>query len=287
MANSVTPKLMLIIGAGISGLTLAQACRKNNVPFRIFERDALADYRSAGWGLTLNWALPTFKSLLPNDILERLPETYVNQEAVSAGEKGNFTFYDLSSGEAKWKVPANERIRVSRERLRKLMLSGVEVEWVKKLVAIDETSQDGISAVFEDGTEAQGTILVACDGANSVVRRLCHPEDFENQQLPIRFLGTGVHYAEADVAEIRKLDPYFLQGSDPRTDVYLWFSFLNTPSDPNSGEGRNDQYYCQIMTSWPYRLGFLGCDEPIEMPETKHEQVEWMKTLSKDWAEPF
>ena len=120
---------VLIIGAGISGLTLAQACRKQNLPYRIFERDSSATHRSAGWGLTLNWALDTFRYLIPEDILERLPETYVNKEAVDAGEKGSFTFFDLSSGEAKWNVPASERIRVSRERLRKLMLRGVEVEW--------------------------------------------------------------------------------------------------------------------------------------------------------------
>lgn len=90
---------LLIVGAGISGLTLAQACRKQGLNFRIFERDASVNHRSAGWGLTLNWSLPTFRDLLPDDILTRLPETYVNQEAVDAGDKGSFTFFDLSTGE--------------------------------------------------------------------------------------------------------------------------------------------------------------------------------------------
>ena len=284
MSGSTKP--ILIIGGGISGLTLAQACRKENIPFRIFERDSSSTHRSAGWGLTLNWSLSAFRSLLPDDILERLPETLVNKEAVDAGEKGSFAFYDLSTAEAKYYTPATERIRVSRERLRKLMLSGVDVEWSKTLVDITKESS-GITATFRDGASVSGNLIIGCDGANSQVRRLCHPQDYRNDQLPIRFIGTGVHFAREQVSEMRKLDPYFLQGADPRSDTFLWFSFLNTPSDPNSGEGRDDKYYCQVMISWPARPGFLGFENPVEMPDTREQQLSWMKKLAEDWAEPF
>ena len=289
---------ILIIGAGISGLALAQACRKQNIPYRLFERDTSATQRSAGWGLTLNWSLPTFKSLLPNDILDRLPETYVNKAAVDAGERGSFTFFDLSTGEAKWNVPASERIRVSRERLRKLMLEGLDVEWGKNLTSISRLDSGDVEATFAEGSTAAGSFLIACDGTNSVLRKTLHPDSFENAQLPIRFLGAGVHYTESQIAEIQKLDPYFLQGSDPKTNVFLWFSFLNTPSDPASGErtereadekhdGEEALYYCQIMTSWPYRAGFMGRADPTEIPNTKIGQLSWMKHLASEWAEPF
>ena len=278
---------LLIIGAGISGLTLAQACRKQNIPYRLFERDTSATQRSAGWGLTLNWSLPTFKSLIPDDILARLPETYVNKAAVDAGERGSFTFFDLGTGDAKWNVPASERIRVSRERLRKLMLEGLEVEWGCNLVDVQRSESDGVKAIFADSTEVEGSFLIACDGANSIVRKLCHPDSHENAQLPIRFIGAGVQYSENQVCAIRKLDPYFLQGSDPKSNVFLWFSFLNTPSDPASTEGQEGKYYCQIMTSWPYRPNFLGRADPTEVPNSKTEQLAWMKFLAAEWAEPF
>ena len=266
---------ILIIGAGISGLTLAQACKKRNIPYHIFEKDASATHRSAGWGLTLHWSLEAFLSLIPDDIRERLPEAYVNKEAVDAGEKGSFTFFDLSTGEARWQVPAAPRIRVSRERLRKLMLTGLEIEWSKVLVEI-KSDADSVVAVFSDGTEASGALLVGCDGANSHVRQFCHPREHENMQLPVRFIGAGVQYTADQVAGIQVLDPFFLQGSDPRTDAFLWFSFLNTPSDPNSSEGNDDTYYCQIMTSWPYCAGFMGRDMPTEIPDSKEEQLAWM-----------
>ena len=119
---------VLIVGAGVSGLTLAQALLKEGIPFQIVERDESLSSRSAGWGLTIHWALPAFLDLLPKELQERLPEAYVNPEAVKKGEIGNFAFYDLGSGEARWKVPPNKRIRVSRQRLRRLLITGVDVK---------------------------------------------------------------------------------------------------------------------------------------------------------------
>ena len=89
---------ILVIGAGIVGLTIAQACRKKGIPYRIFERDPSAHHRGAGWAITLHWyfnvgmclifaasnlfarSLPTFLDLVPQDIADNLPDAYVNPE---------------------------------------------------------------------------------------------------------------------------------------------------------------------------------------------------------------
>lgn len=273
---------VIIIGAGISGLTLARACRKKNIPYRIFERDESAAHRNAGWGLTIHWALQVFKDLLPEELVARLPETYVNRGAVEAGEKGSFTFFDLSTGEPKWQVPAAERIRVSREKLRALLLTGLDVEWSKSFQNVD-VIDGGVNATFSDGTTCQGSILTGCDGANSAVRQILHSDDHQNDQLPVRLLGATAQYTESQIAAIRGLDPFFLQGTDPKTDAYLWFSFLETPSD-----GREDgTYKCQVITSWPYRENWLERVDPTECPNTKTGQMFLMKNLSESWAEPF
>jgi len=44
---------VLIIGAGIGGLTLAQCLRKQGVSFEVFERDASPDARGQGWAIGL------------------------------------------------------------------------------------------------------------------------------------------------------------------------------------------------------------------------------------------
>jgi len=125
---------------------------------------------------------------------------------VEAGEKGSFTFFELSTGKAKWHVPAAERIWVYREKLRKLLLCGIDVEWSKTLTDIKPTS-DGFEATFADGSSELGSMVVGCDGAKSLVRRILHPQDYENDILPVRFIGTGVVYNKEDVDPILTLDP--------------------------------------------------------------------------------
>lgn len=52
----------------------------------------------------------------------------MDPEAERTGEKGHFLFYDARSGEALWKVPPSERVRLRREGLRKVLLDGIDVK---------------------------------------------------------------------------------------------------------------------------------------------------------------
>lgn len=47
---------VLIVGAGVVGLTLAQGCRENGIDFEIVERDETGK-RSQGWAITLHVSL--------------------------------------------------------------------------------------------------------------------------------------------------------------------------------------------------------------------------------------
>lgn len=51
---------------------------------------------------------------------------------------------------------------------------GVQIEHGKRLVAAGEI-RGGVRAVFADGTEAVGDVLVGCDGVHSTVRRIIDP----------------------------------------------------------------------------------------------------------------
>jgi 2-polyprenyl-6-methoxyphenol hydroxylase-like FAD-dependent oxidoreductase len=124
----MTNQPILIIGAGVSGLVLAQYLQSHDVPFKIFEQDSAIDARSGGWGLTLHWSLPALRELLPQHLVDRFPEAFVNKEASARGDTGRFQFFDLKSGAALYNVPAAERIRVSRVRLRELLTTGIDVQ---------------------------------------------------------------------------------------------------------------------------------------------------------------
>jgi 2-polyprenyl-6-methoxyphenol hydroxylase-like FAD-dependent oxidoreductase len=122
---------VLIIGAGISGLLLAQQLHRLSIPFQIFERDNDFTTRGSGWGLTLHWSLPALRELLPEHLLSRLRDTYVDRAAVERGEDSTFPFFDLTTGEKKGAVPRageHQRIRVSREKLRQLLATDIDIQ---------------------------------------------------------------------------------------------------------------------------------------------------------------
>lgn len=123
---------VLIIGAGVSGLLLAQHLKREGVPFRVFERDGDLATRGAGWGLTLHWSLAALQSLLPAGLAERIcDESSVDRWADRRGELSRFPFFNLESGELKAQTPGavkSARVRVTRERLRRLLAEGIDIE---------------------------------------------------------------------------------------------------------------------------------------------------------------
>ncbi|KAK2038393.1 FAD binding domain-containing protein [Colletotrichum somersetense] len=280
------PLPVIIIGAGVSGLLLAQYLRKTNVPFRVYERDADLTTRGVGWGLTLHWSLPALRSLLPEDLVARLPEAYVDRAAVARGEASAFPFFDLSTGELKGaspRAPESLRIRVTRERLRRLVATDVDIQWEKSFTKYEE-KQDSVDVFFEDGSSVTGRILVACDGGPSRVRRQLFPDQHERHRIPVRLLGLKVSLSPDQMAPIQKLDPFFLQGTSSRDSTFLYLSMLDAPG--NNDES-TEHYSYQMCISWPDRPGFLGKPEPTGYPQTNAGKIELIKSFAEGWSEPF
>ena len=163
-------------------------------------------------------------------------------------------------------------------------------QWSKNLSSITTNDADAsVTAHFTDSSSATGALLIGADGLHSHVRTALLNHDSHlaaNQELPVRFLGVRVVYP-ADIAlKMRDLDPFFFQGGDPQSDAYMWFSFLDTPSHNSRGENP-DSFECQIMIGWPYRKGFLGRDEVLDVPKGSNERLALMKRIVEGWAEPF
>ncbi|KAF4331781.1 zeaxanthin epoxidase chloroplastic [Fusarium beomiforme] len=276
---------VLIIGAGISGLLLAQSLAQHGIPFRIFERDTDLETRGVGWGLTLLWTLPALKSLLPKHLFDRLPEAYVDREAVTQGLSSAFPFFDLSTGELKAsvpKAPEAERVRVTRQGLRALLADGIDIEWNKGIMEVVSTAET-VTASFEDGSSATGSLLVACDGSHSRVRRSLFP-DWKLQDIPVRMLGIKMEMSPEQIQPIRDLDPYFFHSTNSRNDSFIYFSVLDAPGNHND---TNRPYVGQLCISWPYREGFLNRPSPIEIPDTQEEKFRLVQSLTSTWAECF
>jgi len=233
---------VIIVGAGVSGLLLAQNLRKCGISYQIFERDTDLTTRGLGWGLTLHWSLPALRQLLPDELLRRIPETYVDRASVEEGRASTFPFFNLSTSELKAATPPapeSQRIRMARDRFRELIATGIDIQvfcgakrmlkpgtdgrkWSKAATTFE--SKDGsVTVHFDDGSSATSRLLVACDGGNSRVRQALFPER-QSYNIPIRFMGVKAEYTPEQMEPLRKLDPIFLQGTASANDTYTFIS---------------------------------------------------------------
>jgi len=136
--NNSKPKHVIIIGAGLTGLILAQALRNINhkhpesprFTFGLYERDSHAFARGGGWSLTIHWALTDLRNVLPMEIIERFDECLVNPEAAEKKDPGNFQFLDLKTVEKQhvWPIPLGAASRVAREKLMALLMEGLDIQ---------------------------------------------------------------------------------------------------------------------------------------------------------------
>lgn len=180
--------MIIIVGAGMAGVTLARSLASRDIPFRIFDQQA--EYKNQGFGLTLR--ADTTQKLLPLLGLEE--QAFGTSVAVDRRMgKTNTFLVDLESGArfaaASFKEGASTRDwRTNRERLRRIILGGVagRVEYGCKMASFASTST-GVKVVFENGMEVEGTVLVAADGVHSSIRSKllpqCVPQDWDGVML--------------------------------------------------------------------------------------------------------
>lgn len=221
------------------------------VPFRIFERDAHARARGQGWAITLHWALPFLRELVSPATFAAIESAQVDPNADRQG-LGNFVFINLATLEPKFIIPPGDRRRVNREKMRLALLGEVEqhVCWSKRLFSVQETF-DGVEAIFEDGTKAEGCLLVGAEGSNSRTRKALAPEIYKNILLPVRLTGAALDLSPEQVKPLRDIDPLLFQGCHPETNVFFWFSMLETPLVNGTAGTDKEQYRVQIIMSWP------------------------------------
>ncbi|WP_018332595.1 FAD-dependent monooxygenase [Actinomycetospora chiangmaiensis] len=177
------PLRVLIVGAGIGGLALAQALvAAGGIDVRIHERNPDADAWLDGYRININ---PDGARALSRCLPTELWEAFV---ATSTKPPGGISFrterlrelYTITREEMTGGSddPADGQYGVSRRALRTLLLAGLE-DHVRYGSEFDHytTDADGTVTVhFADGSTAVADVLVGADGANSRVRRQYLPD---------------------------------------------------------------------------------------------------------------
>jgi 2-polyprenyl-6-methoxyphenol hydroxylase-like FAD-dependent oxidoreductase len=171
---------ILIIGAGLAGLSLAQALRQHGIPFRIFERDDSRSFRAQGYRIRISSeGAASLQRLLPNHLYETFEGT------CAPVIHGGHALDALTATEQEFNVPGgkargnqqDKAYNADRAVLRGLLMSGLEdvIEFGKKFDRF-EAVQEGVVAHFIDGTFVEGSVLIGADGARSIVRRQLLPD---------------------------------------------------------------------------------------------------------------
>lgn len=169
-----TQKPILISGAGLASLLLAQSLRNSNIPFRIFERDASFAFRGQGYRLRLSQeGLDAVEAVLDKPLWERFWEACGKTSGAGVVEYDAVSSETLSAPETPEKLVSRggQTIGIARGDMRRIFSIGCEddIEWNRKVTGYELTT-DGVRAVFSDGSKSEeGSMLVGGEGIHSGV----------------------------------------------------------------------------------------------------------------------
>ncbi|WP_067510092.1 NAD(P)/FAD-dependent oxidoreductase [Actinoplanes sp. TFC3] len=163
---------VIIAGAGVGGLCLAQGLRRHGISVAVYERDSSTQSRHQGYRLRIDeHGRTALAECLPAE-LNDLAHATANQMYMPRGTSYDHQLNPLGS----WRPaapldPARAAIVVNRRTLREILLAGLDdvVHFGQTVTGYTE-HDDHVSVRFADGSEAAGDVLVAADGINSVVR---------------------------------------------------------------------------------------------------------------------
>ncbi|KAG0037390.1 hypothetical protein BGZ82_002632 [Podila clonocystis] len=191
--TSEKPKV-LVIGAGLGGVTLCLLLEKAGVRYELLERAAqvkpLGSAISLGAGI-----LPLFEQLgLLDEFISHSKPTYAGSMYNEKRElENNIDLKFLSE------VPILYDILLRQIPQHKILMS-------KKVISVDQ-STSGVTIVCADGTTAQGDILVGADGAYSGVRQSLYEKLAKDGVLPASDIESLPFSCTALVGNTVPLDP--------------------------------------------------------------------------------
>jgi len=200
---------VIVIGAGLGGLCLAQALRRRGIDVEVFERDKTPWDRPQGYRLHLDSdGIDALSQVLTPEIFQLFDATSMTalpftaivdpslaiQRRLPDDEHGSTQDHSIRG-------PSSHR-NVDRATLRQILLAGLD-EFVHfgKTFSHYEIDGSGVTATFEDGTKVRGNLLVGADGIRSRVKR---------QRVPhaqIQDSGVRAIYGRLPIADAVRLLP--------------------------------------------------------------------------------
>lgn len=175
---------VIIVGAGLGGLCLAQGLKQSGVDVAVYERDAALTARSQGYRIHLDGrGAQALSECLPADLYELFTATTgqpsrqltVVNKKLKILHTAHFPGPDLADQAAS---PLAVNTSVDRSVLRAILSCGLaeEVRFGREFVRYQQLDDGRVRAYFADGGEETGDVLVAADGVGSRIRSRYLPQ---------------------------------------------------------------------------------------------------------------
>jgi 2-polyprenyl-6-methoxyphenol hydroxylase-like FAD-dependent oxidoreductase len=273
-------KPVLISGAGLASLLLAQSLRLAKIPFKIFERDASFVFRAQGYRLRLSTeGLDAIESVLDKETFQRFWD--------ACGKTGGsgLTTYNAVTGEVISQPATPEKlasrngktIGIARGDMRRIFASNCEdhIEWNKNVTGY-EVNDDGVKAVFADGSKSvEGSLLVAGDGIYSKIAK-----QLSNGKLKVYDTGARGIHGQAPSTAFKELgEGVFMIRDQSRPDGSVSVITNVRPGDMHNPD---------IEFGWT----LIGQPGVVKPPNDDHAIIgnhaaELAKELTKNWHARF
>lgn len=256
-----TDRTALLIGCGVAGPVLAMFLQRVGITPIIYEgRPEPRD--DTGF----------FLNLAPNglDVLEHLG---IKEEVEVTGTPTDSIVFQNHRGKQLAENPEStlllKRGRLT-ETLREAAIDrGVTIEFGKRLTDVETNRKQTVIAQFEDGSTAEGDLLVGCDGIHSRTRRSVMPAAPEPNYAGVIDSGGFTHSASVPPTDgvfrmTFGMKGFFGYQVVPSGEIY-WFENVHRPTEPD-----REQLDAIPDDEWRAELLEVHRDDHEPIPEIIH-----------------
>ncbi|KAF2821897.1 FAD/NAD(P)-binding domain-containing protein [Ophiobolus disseminans] len=239
---------IIIVGAGLSGLTLGRCLLKRGIPAVLYERaDSPARY---SYGITLHAS--TYAPLLK--VLDVDEKDFKSRVAVDASIGGTGKISNATA-------TSESCFRANRGKLEEWLREGFDLKWnlglhlgPQSVERPSRTSKQWTTICLDNGQKVQSDIVIGADGPHSALRKAVLPER-ELTVLPY-VVYNGKRRIDHAVFE-EKIRPHLTDSN------IVNFKY----GDARVNISINEYQPAKVSMSWTYSRPSRGASDPLHKPE--------------------
>lgn len=201
---------VIVIGAGIGGLSVALALRKIGIEATVFEKKSQLSLGGAALGIGANAVRALQLLSVGDEVLQAGKLLKSLQIRTDTGKPLSLT--ETSAISSKY---GPDNVTITRATLLNILVKAMGSEQPTqcgKTCTRFEQHTSGVTVWFEDGSKEEGDVLIAADGIGSIIRRELLPK-----VIP-QYAGYTCWRS------IVRIDPKLLVGYDPNVFTESWGS---------------------------------------------------------------